>query len=72
MRTLADELPVRTQPVVPDAVYESVRARLSESEISDLSFLIIGINGWNRLNVAFRTVPGSADKAYGLDKAGLS
>lgn len=57
---------------VPDAVYESVRAQLSESEISDLSFLIIGINGWNRLNVAFRTAPGSADKAYGLDKAGLA
>ncbi|MFD4836627.1 carboxymuconolactone decarboxylase family protein [Achromobacter sp. NPDC058515] len=57
---------------VPDTVYEAVRAHLSESEISDLSFRIIGINGWNRLNVAFRTVPGSADKAYGLDKAGLS
>ncbi|MNN23428.1 hypothetical protein D3C81_1368260 [compost metagenome] len=28
-------------------------------------------NGWNRVNVAFRTVPGSSDKAYGLDKANL-
>ncbi|KRC79210.1 Carboxymuconolactone decarboxylase family protein [compost metagenome] len=57
---------------VSDAVYESVRAELSESEISDLTFLVVGINGWNRLNVAFRTVPGSADQAYGLDKAGLN
>ncbi|CAB5513682.1 hypothetical protein LMG26857_02962 [Achromobacter anxifer] len=56
---------------VPDAVYEEVRAELSEREISDLTFLVVGINGWNRLNVAFRTVPGSADEAYGLDKAGL-
>jgi len=57
---------------VPDGIYESVRAHLSESELSDLTFLVVGINGWNRLNVAFRTAPGSADKAYGLDKAGLS
>ncbi|WMD22054.1 carboxymuconolactone decarboxylase family protein [Achromobacter seleniivolatilans] len=57
---------------VPNEIYEAVRAELSESEISDLSFRIVGINGWNRLNVAFRTVPGSADVAYGLDKAGLN
>lgn len=56
---------------VPDAIYESVRAELSDSELSDLTFLVVGINGWNRLNVGFRTPPGSADKAYGLDKAGL-
>ncbi|MEM5277747.1 carboxymuconolactone decarboxylase family protein [Cupriavidus taiwanensis] len=56
---------------VPDEVYERVRAQLSEKELSDLTFLVMAINGWNRLNVAFRTVPGSADKAYGLDKANL-
>ncbi len=54
---------------VPDEVYERVRGELSEKEISDLSFAFMAINGWNRLNVGFRTVPGSADKAYGLDKA---
>lgn len=57
---------------VPDEVYEAVRAQLSESEISDLTFRVVAINGWNRLNVAFRTVPGSADAAFGLDKAGLN
>ncbi|HEY9270505.1 carboxymuconolactone decarboxylase family protein [Achromobacter sp.] len=57
---------------VSDAVYEEARAQLSEQEISDLTLLLVGINGWNRLNVAFRTVPGSADAAYGLDKAGLN
>jgi hypothetical protein len=31
----------------------------------------MAINAWNRINVAFTSVPGSADKAYGLDKAGL-
>ena len=57
---------------VPNEVYEAVRAQLSESEISDLTFRVVAINGWNRLNVAFRTVPGSADAAFGLDKAGLN
>jgi len=32
----------------------------------------MAINGWNRANVAFRNVPGSQDKAFGLDKAGLN
>lgn len=57
---------------VPDDIYEQVREQLSETEISDLTFRIVAINGWNRLNVAFRTVPGSVDAAYGLDKAGLA
>jgi AhpD family alkylhydroperoxidase len=57
---------------VPDEIYEHVRTQLSEKELSDLTFLIMSINGWNRLNCAFRTVPGSNDKAFGLDKAGLA
>ncbi|MFD4839121.1 carboxymuconolactone decarboxylase family protein [Achromobacter sp. NPDC058515] len=57
---------------VPDEIYERVRTQLSEKEISDLSFAVMAINGWNRLNVGFQTVPGSADKAYGLDKAQLN
>jgi len=57
---------------VSDEVYESVRAHFSEKELSDLTFDVMAINGWNRANVAFRTVPGSADKAFGLDKANLA
>ncbi len=57
---------------MPDEIYDAVRAQFTETELSDLTFLVVGINGWNRLNVAFRTEPGSADKAYGLDKAGLN
>jgi hypothetical protein len=33
---------------------------------------VMAINGWNRVNVAFRSVPGSQDKVFGLDKAGLA
>jgi AhpD family alkylhydroperoxidase len=56
---------------VADEVYDKVRIHLSDKELADLSFLIVGINGWNRLSVGFAKVPGSADSAYGLDKAGL-
>jgi AhpD family alkylhydroperoxidase len=57
---------------IPDELYERVRGQLSEKEISDLTFSIMVINAWNRASVAFKTVPGSADKLYGLDKAGLN
>jgi AhpD family alkylhydroperoxidase len=57
---------------VADDVYERVRTQLSEKEISDLTFDVMAINAWNRVNVGFRTVPGTADKAHGLDKAQLA
>ncbi len=43
---------------VPDDVYERVRAQFSEDELVHLSLAVVAINGWNRLNVAARTVPG--------------
>jgi AhpD family alkylhydroperoxidase len=57
---------------VPDEVYERVRTQLSEKEVSDLTYAVMAINAWNRANVAFRSVPGSLDKAFGLDKANLA
>jgi AhpD family alkylhydroperoxidase len=57
---------------VPDEVYERVRTELSEKEISDLTFIVMSINAWNRANVAFKTVPGAFDAAFGLDKAHLN
>ena len=57
---------------IPDELYENVRSVFSEKEISDLTFSIMVINAWNRASIAFKAVPGSADKAYGLDKAGLN
>jgi AhpD family alkylhydroperoxidase len=57
---------------VPDEIYERVRTQLSEKEIVDLTYLVMSINAWNRINVAFRPQPGTLDKAYGLDKAGLA
>ena len=57
---------------VPDDLYDRVRNELSDKELSDLTFQVMAINGWNRVNVAFQTVPGSSDKAFGLDKAQLA
>ena len=57
---------------VADDVYERIRAQFSEQELSDLTFLVMAINAWNRVNVAFQVVPGTYDKAFGVDKSGLS
>ena len=54
---------------VPDAVYEEARTAFSEKELVDLTHAVMGINAWNRMGVAFRTTPGSNDKAFGVDKA---
>ena len=56
---------------VSDAIYTEVREQFSEKELADLTFLVMAINGWNRASIAFRAVPGSQDRAYGLDKSGL-
>ncbi|MGB6869867.1 MAG: carboxymuconolactone decarboxylase family protein [Acidobacteriaceae bacterium] len=44
---------------VPDALYESVREYFGEKELVDLTLAIVAINGWNRLAVSFRSVPGT-------------
>jgi len=43
---------------VPDEDFTIARGHFTEKEIVDLTMAIVAINGWNRLNVAFRTVPG--------------
>ena len=57
---------------VPDEIYDRVRAQFSEKQILELTFAIGVINIWNRLNISFRTVPGSYDEMLGLTKAGLN
>ena len=44
---------------VPDETYETVREHFTEKELVDLTLAIVAINGWNRLAISFRTVPGS-------------
>lgn len=44
---------------VPDEVYEQVRQQFSEAELVSLTLAVVAINGWNRLAIAFRAVPGT-------------
>jgi len=53
-----EALTLVTEGHVPDEVYERVRQEFSEDELAHLSLAIVAINGWNRLNIAARTVPG--------------
>lgn len=57
---------------VGDADYALAREHFAEQALVALTFRVMAINGWNRLNVAFRATPGSRDRVYGLDKAGLA
>lgn len=57
---------------VPDAIYAEARQQFSDKELTDLTFGVMAINAWNRLAIAFRATPGSADRLYGLEKAGLA
>ena len=54
-----EALTLITEGHVPDEVYEQARAQFSEEELANLTLAIVAINGANRLNIAFRTVPGS-------------
>ena len=44
---------------VPDKVYDLARQYFSEKELVDLTLAIVAINGWNRLAISFRKVPGT-------------
>ena len=44
---------------VSDELYTSVREHFDEGELVSLTMGIIAINGWNRLAIGFRTVPGT-------------
>ncbi len=54
-----EALTLVTDRHVPDQVFEEARRHFGEKELVDLSLVIAGINGWNRLSIAFRTVPGT-------------
>ena len=44
---------------VPDAVFDLARKHFQEKELVDLTLAIVAINGWNRLAISFRALPGS-------------
>lgn len=42
-----------------DEEYEAARVAFSEQELVNLTMAIVTINGWNRLAIYFREVPGN-------------
>ena len=43
---------------VPDALYQEARKQFSEKELTDLTWAVVAINGWNRIAISFGLVPG--------------
>ena len=56
---------------ISDEDFAKVKEHFSDKELTELTMLIAMINAWNRFGAPFRTTPGSMDKMFGLDKAGL-
>src|SRR5262249_38868015 len=54
-----EALTLVTDGHMPDDVYETAHAQFSEEELVHLSVAVVAINGANRLNIAFRRVPGA-------------
>ncbi len=47
-----------TDQEVPDELYNQAREEFGETELAHLTLSVVVINGWNWLNVAFRTPAG--------------
>jgi AhpD family alkylhydroperoxidase len=48
---------------VPDDVFARVREHFDEAEVVNLTMAVVTINGWNRLAISFRSVPGEYQAA---------
>lgn len=55
----AESLTALGENPASDEIYERARKQFSEAELIDLTTAVVAINGWNRLNIAFRTEAGS-------------
>ncbi len=47
----------------PDDVFQEASQRFTQEELVNLTMAIVAINGWNRLSIAFRAVPGEYQPA---------
>ena len=55
----AEAVTLVTDGHVPDEVFEEAHRHFNDEEMANLTLAVVAINGWNRLNIAFRTVPGT-------------
>jgi len=61
-----------SQTRVPDEVFEEAHRHFSDKELVALNMAVVAINGWNRINIAFRTVPGTYQPAQKRQAAARS
>lgn len=47
-----------SQQHLPDDVYEKVSQHFAAEELVNLTLAVVAINGWNRLAISFRSIPG--------------
>ena len=56
----AEELTeLASHEAVSDALYDRAAQLFEEAELVDLTMLVVAINGWNRINIAARTIGGN-------------
>jgi len=68
----AEAVTLVTEGHVPDAVYNLAREQFNEAELANLTLAVVAINGWNRLNIAFRTEAGNYQPPKKQQTAGTS
>lgn len=68
----AEAITLVSEGQVPEAVYENAREQFSEEELIHLTMTLVAINGWNRLAIAFRAVPGDYQPAAARELQGAS
>lgn len=54
-----ESLTLVSETHVPDEDFDEVRKHFSEAEIVALTVAVVSINGWNRIAIAIRAVPGT-------------
>ncbi len=54
-----EKVTLLSQDQVPQADFDAAREHFGDKELVDLTMAVIAINGWNRLAVTFRSVPGT-------------
>lgn len=56
---LTEAMTLISQNPISDSLYQSVQKHFKDEELVALTMAIIAINGWNRLAIGFRKIPGT-------------
>ena len=55
----AEAVTLVSETHVPDEVFEEAKRHFNDQDLADLTLNVVAINGWNRLNIAFRNEAGT-------------